>query len=101
MVCHLAVGFVQRVASLWRRASEVITCFQQRALGLVPHARTGEPFILGLTSEESCEPCSIDELTDDVRLRRLTQKHLAAIVNGGEEAQGFVERTALTDGKFH
>ncbi len=69
-------------------------------LGLL-HARTGEPFILGLTSEETCELCSVDELTDDNRLRELRRKQLVAIAEGDEETQAFVERTALTDGKFH
>jgi len=90
------------------RAPDTMTCSQpctlawlQRALGLVPHARTGEPFILGLTTEETRELCSVDGLTDDSRLRELRRKHLVAIAEGGEEAQAFVERTALTDGKFH
>lgn len=89
------------------RAPGVMTCSQpctlawlQRALGLVAHARTGEPFILGLTSEETRELCLLDELADDSWLRQLRHKHMAAIADGGEEAQAFIERTVLTDRKF-
>lgn len=90
------------------REVKVLTCSQACSLAwvkhvfrLVPHARTGDPFILGFDGEETLELCSVDVLRDDDRLRELLQKHVDAVNKGGAEAQAFVDREELSIGRLH
>lgn len=90
------------------RSPEVLTCSQtcsfawlRNRLKLVPHSRTGEPFIVGLTSAEAHELCLLNELVDNHRLRTLHQKHLVAMASGDPEVKAFAERSALAGDNVH
>jgi len=87
---------------------QVLTCSQtctfiwlRDTLRLVPHSKTGEPFIFGLTSEETNELCLLDEIVDTDRLRALQHKHSEAIASDKPEVEAFVERSTLTTDEVH
>lgn len=87
---------------------QVLTCSQpctfawlRDALRLVPNSRTGEPFIFGLTRDETRELCLLTEIVDNERLRALKHKHLEAIASAAPEVEAFLERFALRKGEVH
>ena len=90
------------------RPLRVLTCSQvctfiwlRDTLRLVPHSKTGEPFIFGLTNEEAYELCLLDEIVDTDRLRALQHKHSEAIASDKPEVEAFVERSTLTTDEVH
>jgi len=90
------------------RPVEIMTCSQsctlawlREVLRLVPHSRTGEPFIFGFTSAETHELCLQDELVDNQRFRILHHKHSVAMASGDPEVKAFAERSELTKDEVH